>query len=185
MESKKHSSLFCFAFCFETLFWDKVSLYSPGCLETHYADQTSQTQRDPPASASWVLGSKVCSTTPNHKVLKLILDTEWGGDKDTYKTGGPRVNAGFKGQFVVGVSLLFMKTKWPKKANILTLQPIPRTCPMLTANMQIAVFKISCPTALPGQGDKQQHLVRHGCSWWKIVHFTLLKTYSGSHFSQI
>lgn len=41
------------------------------------------------------------------------------------------------------------------------------------------VFKISCSTAVTVQGDKQQYLARHRCSWWAIVHFTLLKTYSG------
>jgi hypothetical protein len=30
--------LFC-SFCF--VFWDKVSLHSPGCLETHYVDQAA------------------------------------------------------------------------------------------------------------------------------------------------
>ena len=44
--------------CFVFL-WDRVSLCSPGCPGTLYIDQASQTHRALPASASWVLGSKV------------------------------------------------------------------------------------------------------------------------------
>jgi hypothetical protein len=39
--------------CF-VLFWDKVSLCSPGCLQT----------QNPPASTSWVLGSQACRHAP-------------------------------------------------------------------------------------------------------------------------
>ena len=39
-------------------FWDRVSLFSFGYPYTHYGDQGS------PASASGVLGLKVCATTP-------------------------------------------------------------------------------------------------------------------------
>jgi hypothetical protein len=38
---------------------DWVSLYSPGCPGTHSVDQAGLALRDPPASASWVLGLKV------------------------------------------------------------------------------------------------------------------------------
>jgi hypothetical protein len=53
--------LFCL-FCF--VFRDGVSLYSPGCPETHFVDQTGLELRNPPASASQVLGLKACATTP-------------------------------------------------------------------------------------------------------------------------
>jgi hypothetical protein len=55
--------LFCFVlFCF--VFRDRVSLYSPGCPGTHSVDQAGLELRNPPASASRVLGLKACATTP-------------------------------------------------------------------------------------------------------------------------
>jgi hypothetical protein len=54
--------VFClFLFLF---FWDRVSLCSPGCPGTHSVDQAGLELRTPPASASQVLGLKVCATTP-------------------------------------------------------------------------------------------------------------------------
>jgi hypothetical protein len=44
-------------------FWDRVSLYSPGCPGTHSVDQAGLELRNPPASASQVLGLKTCATT--------------------------------------------------------------------------------------------------------------------------
>jgi hypothetical protein len=55
--------LFCFLFCFVLFFRDKVSLYSPGCPGTHFVDQAGLKLRNPPASASGVLGLKACATT--------------------------------------------------------------------------------------------------------------------------
>jgi hypothetical protein len=53
----------CFVlFCF--VFWDRVSLYSPGCPGTHFVDQAGLELRNLPASASRVLELKVCTTTP-------------------------------------------------------------------------------------------------------------------------
>jgi hypothetical protein len=40
-----------------------VSLCSPGCPGTHF-DQDGLELRNPPASASQVLGLKACATTP-------------------------------------------------------------------------------------------------------------------------
>jgi hypothetical protein len=48
-------------FCF---FQDRVSLYSPGCPGTHFVDQAGLELRNPPASASWVLGLKACAIMP-------------------------------------------------------------------------------------------------------------------------
>jgi hypothetical protein len=42
-----------------------VSLCSPGCPGTHSVDQAGLELRDPPASASLVLGLKACATTPS------------------------------------------------------------------------------------------------------------------------
>ena len=58
------------------VFRDRVSLYSPGCPGTHSVDQAGLELRNSPASASQVLGLKVCATTPsrhvfnNHRFLK-------------------------------------------------------------------------------------------------------------------
>jgi hypothetical protein len=41
-----------------------VSLYGPGCPGTHFVDQAGLELRNPPASASQVLGLKACATTP-------------------------------------------------------------------------------------------------------------------------
>jgi hypothetical protein len=45
------------------LFFESVSLYSPGCPGIHSVDQAGLELRNPPASASQVLGLKVCITT--------------------------------------------------------------------------------------------------------------------------
>jgi hypothetical protein len=54
-----------FVCLFVCLFRDRVSLYSPGCPGTHFVDQAGLELRNPPASASWVLGLKVCATMPS------------------------------------------------------------------------------------------------------------------------
>jgi hypothetical protein len=58
-------------------FWDRVSLYSPGYPGAHFVDQAGLELRNPPASASWVLGLKVCTTTPGRlDPLKTISNGE-------------------------------------------------------------------------------------------------------------
>jgi hypothetical protein len=51
---------------------DWVSLCSPGCPRTHFVDQAGLELRNPPASASRVLGLKACATTSSflHCFLK-------------------------------------------------------------------------------------------------------------------
>jgi hypothetical protein len=44
------------------VFRDRVSLYSPGCPGTHFVNQAGLELRNPPASASQVLGLKACAT---------------------------------------------------------------------------------------------------------------------------
>jgi hypothetical protein len=51
------------------VFRDRVSLYSPGCSGTHFVDQAGLELRNLPASASRVLGLKVCITTPGRIFL--------------------------------------------------------------------------------------------------------------------
>jgi hypothetical protein len=53
-----------FFFFFFLVFRDRVSLCSPGCPGTHSVDQAGLELRNPPASASQVLGIKVCATMP-------------------------------------------------------------------------------------------------------------------------
>jgi hypothetical protein len=58
--------LSCVVFLFVWLvliFPDRVSLCSPGCPGTHVVDQAGLELRNPPASASRVLGLKACATT--------------------------------------------------------------------------------------------------------------------------
>ena len=52
---------FLFLFCF--VFRDRVSLYGPGWPGTHFVYQVGLELRNPPASASQVLGLKTCLTT--------------------------------------------------------------------------------------------------------------------------
>jgi hypothetical protein len=49
---------FPFLFLFWFFFRDRVSLCSPGCPGTHFVDQAGLELRNPPASASRVLGLK-------------------------------------------------------------------------------------------------------------------------------
>jgi hypothetical protein len=53
---------FCFFCCCFSR--GRVSLYSSGCPGTHFVDQAGLELRNLPASASWVLGLKVCATMP-------------------------------------------------------------------------------------------------------------------------
>jgi hypothetical protein len=55
--------IFIFIFIFFLVFRDRVSLRSPGCPGTHFVDQAGLELRNPPASASRVLGLKACATT--------------------------------------------------------------------------------------------------------------------------
>jgi hypothetical protein len=45
---------------------NRVSLYSSGCPGTHSVDQAGLELRNPPASASRVLGLKACATMPGY-----------------------------------------------------------------------------------------------------------------------
>jgi hypothetical protein len=67
--------VFIFCFCFCCCFRDRVSLYSPGCPGTHFVDQAGLKLRNPPASASKVLGLKACATIarPCFKVFTIFI----------------------------------------------------------------------------------------------------------------
>jgi hypothetical protein len=67
---EKENSFFFFwfygFFCF-FVFRDRVFLYRSGCPGTHSVDQAGLELRNPPTSASRVLGLKACATTPNRE----------------------------------------------------------------------------------------------------------------------
>ncbi|GAB1287460.1 Fragile X mental retardation syndrome-related protein 1 [Apodemus speciosus] len=52
----------------------RVSLCSPGCPGTHSVDQAGLELRNPPASASQVLGLKACATTAREEVEQLRME---------------------------------------------------------------------------------------------------------------
>jgi hypothetical protein len=54
---------FLFFFFLFFVFGDRVSLCSPACPGTHPVDQAGLELRNPPASASQVLGLQACATT--------------------------------------------------------------------------------------------------------------------------
>jgi hypothetical protein len=60
-------------FVFVFVFRDRVSLYSPGCSGTHFVDQAGLELRNPPASASPVLGLKACASMPGYRFLVVCL----------------------------------------------------------------------------------------------------------------
>jgi hypothetical protein len=66
---------FYFILFYFLVFWDRVSLCSPGCPGTHSVDQAGLELRNSPASASQVLGLKACATTPGKKLdfLSILL----------------------------------------------------------------------------------------------------------------
>jgi hypothetical protein len=65
-------SLWPFGHVLDFFFRDRVSLCSPGCPGTHYVDQAGLELRNPPASASQVLGLKACATTAQLHVLDFL-----------------------------------------------------------------------------------------------------------------
>ena len=62
----------CFVlFCFV---WNSVSLCSPGCSGTHSVDHAGLELRNPPASASQMLGLKACVCVTTVQLYLLSLD---------------------------------------------------------------------------------------------------------------
>jgi hypothetical protein len=55
--------IYLFIYLFILVFRDRVFLCSPSCPGTYSADQAGPELRNLPASASQVLGLKVCTTT--------------------------------------------------------------------------------------------------------------------------
>jgi hypothetical protein len=66
---------FCFFFFFLFSFFgfrDRVSWCSPGCPGTHSVDQAALELRNPSASASQMLGLKVCVTSNQLKYMLYV-----------------------------------------------------------------------------------------------------------------
>ena len=68
MAKNKNLQSYFFIFYLFIYFGDRVSLCSPGCPGTHFVDQGGLELRNPPASASRVLGIKACATTPGSHI---------------------------------------------------------------------------------------------------------------------
>jgi hypothetical protein len=68
-DGRCRGSSFSFLLSLSLSLQDRVSLYSPGCPGTHFVDQAGLELRNPPASASRVLGLKACATTPSWELL--------------------------------------------------------------------------------------------------------------------
>jgi hypothetical protein len=87
--------LFCFVlvwfgFWFFLVFRDRVSLYSSGCAGAHFVDQAGLELRNPPASASQVLGLKACATTPG-SYSKLFVCLRKGRERKKGKKGKRKI----------------------------------------------------------------------------------------------
>jgi hypothetical protein len=84
-------------FVFVLSFRDKVSLCSPGCPGTHSVDQAGLELRNPPASASQVLGLKVCATTPGSespvRMEHLQNNSASDAQESLWKTAGKSLRA--------------------------------------------------------------------------------------------
>jgi hypothetical protein len=65
--------IFFLSFFFLFFFWDRVSLYSLGCPGTHVVDQAGLELRNPPVSASQVLGLKACATTAQKGLFSICM----------------------------------------------------------------------------------------------------------------
>ena len=64
---------FLFLFFFFLFFQDRVSLCSPSCPGTHFADQASLKLRNLPSSASQVLGLKSCTNSALFTILFFLF----------------------------------------------------------------------------------------------------------------
>jgi hypothetical protein len=73
-----------FYFILFLVFQDRVSLCRPGCPGTHSVEQAALELRNPPASASQVLGLKLYATNAQHKVClyKFLKGRKDGPSRD-------------------------------------------------------------------------------------------------------
>jgi hypothetical protein len=78
---KETKETFSLSLFFLLVFGDRVSLCIPSCPGTHFVDQDGLELRNLPASASQVLGSKACTTTPGSFFFLETFSKKW----HTYK----------------------------------------------------------------------------------------------------
>ena len=71
----------CLFVCLFVCFRDMVSLCSPGCPGIHSVDQAGLELRNPPVSASQVLGLKACATTARLDTFFFKVQSHWPSEK--------------------------------------------------------------------------------------------------------
>jgi hypothetical protein len=116
---------FHFFYFFLLVFRDRVSLYNPGCPGTHFVDQAGLELRNPPVSASRVLGLKACATTHGTSISFLITIS----DKHIHKSN-----------YVSLCSPSWPETLKPASfSQVLGLQAMPPQC---LTEVKVSVFLI-------------------------------------------
>jgi hypothetical protein len=97
---------FLFFFLFVLVFRDRVSLCCPGCPGTHSVDQAGLQLRNPPASASQVLGLKVCATMPG---MNTVLKKKRTKDTGQYSKSD---NLWLYEKFIDKIKTIYRFTEW-------------------------------------------------------------------------
>jgi hypothetical protein len=69
---------------FFLVFQDRVFLCSPGCPGTHSVDQAGLELRNPPTSASQVLGLKACATTVDCELFSHSLQQSYRDSQELW-----------------------------------------------------------------------------------------------------
>jgi hypothetical protein len=67
-------------------------MYSPGCPGPHSVDQAVLELRNPPTSASRVLGLKACATTPGFSISFLIANLDFKWKKENLQCSKSRIH---------------------------------------------------------------------------------------------
>jgi hypothetical protein len=89
------------------LYSDRVSLCSLGCPGTHSVDQADLELRNLPASASQVLGLKVCATMPDFYTLFMVGYYDWSAKQQYILNLGSSINViAIKSQLLTSPGIL-------------------------------------------------------------------------------
>ncbi|GAB1299411.1 Dynein axonemal assembly factor 11 [Apodemus speciosus] len=107
-----------------------VSLYSPGCPGTHSVDQAGLELRNPPASASQVLGLQACATTPG-SIYQLLMTITWNKVGEMI-TGGQRTPISVK----TSDSSREQTNPRRKRTERLEVDPSKHSCPDVSTIVQ-------------------------------------------------
>ena len=97
-------------------------LYNPGCPGTHFVDQAGLELRNPPASASRVLGLKACAATPGSDFPFL----RWPLTQTSKPTTSPSV--------VLSVGITTVMLKLPNCDNTPVLCTLPQELGKVTCS---------------------------------------------------